>query len=598
MFRLPRDILVGFIVAAALAAALMSSRELRQADLALFNLEMRWLRASISYQPPQEIVVVGIDEQAYATIPEPYALWHRQLGALFAAIADARPAAVGLAVPLPVRSYGFIVKDIDQPLIAGLRRLAAAAPLVVGQAPGLDRHLRPIAPEVVAAVGGEKLASLVLCEDSDGIVRRISSRRCAIDEKLEPFAQALARHMGREGSPRGLIDYSVGTEIDYIPVMQLLDALQRGNIDAIQQRLGGRIVIVASLLPNETRFRLPVSLAGWDRGSLSQPGAVVHVQALRSLLGRGLIERVDDNWSMAFAALCTLLWFGRNGWRKTLLLVAMLVAILAGTTVGLWHGYYLPAASLLAATLVAFLARLAYESVRHYREKQMLRTAFAGHVSPQVMRAILHGSLQPDRDGERCTVTILFADIRGFTQRSAQATPEAMIELLNRFYGEAAAAIHARGGAIDKYIGDGLMATFGLPQPLPAPARNALEAAQDMLVRIARLNRALAAEGIAPLEIGIGIHTGEVLAGYVGSRKRRDFTVIGDPVNTASRLEGLTKEVGFPIVCSHAVATAVGFAGGLVDLGEVAIKGRGPIHAWGWNPSLGKRAAGAGARPR
>ena len=591
MLRLPRDILIGFLVAAMLAAALMSSRELRQLDLAVFNLEMRWLRAAVSYQPPQEIVVVGIDEQAYGTIPEPYALWHRQLGELFSAIADAKPAAVGLAIPLPVRSYGFIVKDIDQPLIAGLRRLSEAAPLVVGQAPGLDRHLRPIAPELAAAAGAGKLASLVLCEDSDGIVRRISSRRCAIDEKLEPFAQALARQMGREGSPRGLIDYSVGTEIEYVPMLQLLDAQHRGDTGAIRQRLGGRIVVVASLLPNETRFRLPVSLAGWDRGSLSQPGAVVHVQALRSLLGRGLIERVDDTWAMAFAALCTLLWFGRNGWRKSVALAAALTAILAGTTIGLWHGHYLPAASALAACLVAFFARLAYESVRHYREKQMLRSAFAGHVSPQVMRAILHGNLQPDRDGERCTVTILFADIRGFTQRSAQATPEAMIDLLNRFYGEAAAAIHARGGAIDKYIGDGLMATFGLPQPLPAPARNALEAAHDMLARIARLNLSLGAQGIAPLEIGIGIHTGEVLAGYVGSRKRRDFTVIGDPVNTASRLEGLTKEVGYPVVCSHAVAGAVGFAGGLVDLGEVPIKGRGPIHVWGWKPSLGKRTS-------
>jgi adenylate cyclase len=164
-----------------------------------------------------------------------------------------------------------------------------------------------------------------------------------------------------------------------------------------------------------------------------------------------------------------------------------------------------------------------------------------------------------------------------------------MIELLNRFYGEAAAAIHGRGGAIDKYIGDGLMATFGVPQPLPAPERNALEAAQDLLVRIHRLNQTLTAAGQAPIEIGIGIHRGEVLAGYVGSKRRRDFTVIGDPVNTASRLEGLTKEVGYPVVCSHAVAMAVNFSGGLVDLGDRPIKGRGELHVWGWNPPLAAR---------
>jgi hypothetical protein len=103
-----------------------------------------------------------------------------------------------------------------------------------------------------------------------------------------------------------------------------------------------------------------------------------------------------------------------------------------------------------------------------------------------------------------------------------------MIGLLNRFHATASLAIQNSGGAVDKYVGDGLTATFGLPQPLAAPQRNALEAAQDLLLRVERLNRELAAEGIEPLQIGIGIHSGEVLAGYVGSRQRREFSVIGD----------------------------------------------------------------------
>jgi adenylate cyclase len=133
------------------------------------------------------------------------------------------------------------------------------------------------------------------------------------------------------------------------------------------------------------------------------------------------------------------------------------------------------------------------------------------------------------------------------------------------------------------------MATFGVPQPLETPEKNALEAAQDILVRIARLNTNLQAQGLAPIEIGIGIHSGEVLAGYVGSRKRRDFTVIGDPVNTASRLEGMTKNLGYPVVCSNEVARAVAFAGGLVDLGPQVVKGRSALHVWGWNPPLPER---------
>jgi adenylate cyclase len=114
----------------------------------------------------------------------------------------------------------------------------------------------------------------------------------------------------------------------------------------------------------------------------------------------------------------------------------------------------------------AYTARLAWDAVRQYQEKALLKSAFAGHVSPTVMRAILKGKVQPDGDGEKCLGTVMFSDIRGFTTRSENSTPESMIWLLNRYYAEATAAIHGHGGAIDKFIGDGLMATFGVLQPL------------------------------------------------------------------------------------------------------------------------------------
>ena len=589
MPRLQRDILLGFALICALAIALASSNLLRWADQSLYDTQTRWLRANAPSTLPQDVVVIGLDEAAYESIPEPYALWHRHLGELLSGLAEARPAVVGLATPLPVRSYEFLIKGIDAPLIEGIKRLRAAAPLVVGQPMGIGRQLRPIAPELLAAAGSGTVASLAICEDADGTVRRVYQARCLTEDKHEPFAHAMARHLGREGAPNGMIDYTAGGEIDYIPFREVLGWIRQGQTQQLRSRMQGRTVVVASLLPTEIRYRLPVSLAAWERGSRTEPGAVVQVQALRSLLSRGLIERISEPMSLLLAGLGALLWFGHSGWIKLAAVLAAGSAVMAGATYAIWQGYYLRSGTLLAVILMAFLARLAWESMGHYREKQLLRSAFAGHVSPQVMRAILGGALQPDADGERCKVTILFADIRGFTARSENSTPEAMIRLLNRYYAEASAAIHARGGAIDKFIGDGLMATFGVPQPLPAPQRNALEAAQDMLVRVARLNTELVAEGLAPLEIGIGIHSGEVLAGYVGSRKRRDFTVIGDPVNTASRLEGMTKTVGYPVVCSHDVAAAVGFAGGLVDLGLQDIKGRSALHLWGWNPPLVKR---------
>jgi adenylate cyclase len=121
---------------------------------------------------------------------------------------------------------------------------------------------------------------------------------------------------------------------------------------------------------------------------------------------------------------------------------------------------------------------------------------------------------------------------------------------------------------------------------LECPEKNALEAAQDMLVRLQQFNRRLQEKNIEPIGIGIGLHTGEVVIGHVGSETRNEYTAIGDVVNTASRLEGLSKTLGYPVICSDAVAAAVGYAGGLVDLGEQGIKGRSAMKMYGWNPPV------------
>lgn len=594
MRRPQPDILIGFAIACAIAIALMSTNALRWADSAVYDAQMRWMHKHAPTALAQDVVVIGLDESAFESIPEPYALWHHHLGELLNGVAQAQPAVVGLAIPLPVRSYDFLVKGMDEALIQGIQRLRAKVPLVVGQPMGLGKKLRPIAPELLAAFDPKAVASLALCEDSDGVVRHIGQDTCLNETSTAPFAQAMAKTLGRDAPANGLIDYTAGGDIEYIPVKTALDWIRQGGQEKLKARLQGHAVVIASLLPTETRYRLPIALTAWERGSRTVAGDVVQVQALRSLLGHGFIEHVAPPLALLLACIAALLWFGRNSWLKLAVLLLAVCATLVGTTFALWHGVSVSSGTILGILLLTFLARLGWDSIRHYRERQLLRTAFTGHVSPQVMRAILNGKVQPDGDGERCKVTILFSDIRGFTTRSENSTPEAMIALLNRYYAEASAAIHGQGGAIDKFIGDGLMATFGVPQALETPEKNAMEAAQNMLVRITRLNTELAAQGLAPIEIGIGIHSGEVLAGYVGSRKRRDFTVIGDPVNTASRLESMTKTVGFPIVCSHEIATAVGFAGGLVDLGDQSVKGRSALHVWGWNPPLTQRMKKAG----
>ena len=532
-----------------------------------------------------DVVVVGIDEAAFKQFREPFALWHPHLGEFFKAMAGARPSVVGLDIVLPDHSFQFLAPGYDQALLQGLVAMRGTVPVVLSQSLDDEGNIRPIFAPFVSVAGADALASPLVCLDSDGVPRRLDGDACANQARGPTLSEKMSAQLGVRHKWGGMIDYSLGAAFQYVPFTQVLEWYEQGNAEQLARIFRNKPVLLGVILPFSDRLQLPVPIAAWEPESRRLPGVLIHAQTLRSMLNRGAIATVSPSLLLAFALLPLLFWWCKSTWLKAGGLIAFSAGLLALSTLRLWQGQYLPPVDAIGTAWIAFVGRAAFDSLRQYKERRFLKQAFGGHVSPAILNEILAGNVGLGA-GKRQRVCVLFADIRGFTSRSEQSPPEAIIELLNGYFAQMTEVIHKHGGVVDKFIGDGIMAFFGAPQSLEHPERSSLEAAQEMLIRLQRYNQSLSGRGIAPITIGIGIHAGDVILGYIGSEARHEYTAIGDTVNAASRLESMTKELAYPIVCSSAVADGVKGTDWLVDLGERSVRGHAPMHLFGWRPAI------------
>jgi adenylate cyclase len=224
---------------------------------------------------------------------------------------------------------------------------------------------------------------------------------------------------------------------------------------------------------------------------------------------------------------------------------------------------------------VAAQTAIAVENVRaHERlaKEEVARANYSRFLPEYVVKQMLENPESFKLGGVLQTITVLFADIRGFTRISEHAPPEKIVQLLNRYFSAMTDIIFAHGGTLDKYLGDGLMVLFGAPTVTPKDAANAIAAAVAMQRRMLSINDELREEGFPEIGIGIGLHTGEVTVGYIGSERRSEYTAIGDAVNTSSRLESNAK--AGEILVSEATATAAHSRYQLTPRDPITVKNR------------------------
>jgi adenylate cyclase len=233
------------------------------------------------------------------------------------------------------------------------------------------------------------------------------------------------------------------------------------------------------------------------------------------------------------------------------------------------------ACGVLAGAVGVQLRRQFEASIAAATARDRVTNLFGQHVSPQVVDRLLAAGSTTSSDARQ--VAVMFVDIRGFTAAARSRTPQQVVDRLDAAFAVLVEIVDRNGGIVNKFLGDGFLALFGAPFDDPDAARRAVTAARQMLAAIEQHN----VRSDWPLRIGIGLHFGNVVAGSVGSPRRKEYTVIGDTVNLASRIEGLNKQFGSQLLISDAVRQAIGQDVDASLLGEVPIRGyEQPVRVW------------------
>jgi adenylate cyclase len=261
-------------------------------------------------------------------------------------------------------------------------------------------------------------------------------------------------------------------------------------------------------------------------------------------------------------------------WWATVAVAAGVAAFAAAGTWLLGRGYWLNVTQPTLASSLSLFGGVAYQYFVEGREKRKMKRLFGQYVSKDVYDQLVANPDLARLGGQRRQMTVLFSDIRGFTTVSERGEPEDIVQLLNEYFTSMVGIVFKHRGTIDKFVGDMVMALFGAPLDDPQHAEHAVDAALEMIAELQRLNERWHAEGRPALDIGIGINTGPMIAGNIGSDAIMSYTVIGDAVNLGSRLESLNKQYGTRIIISEATRDSLPPRYALKALGDVVVKGK------------------------
>lgn len=555
--------------------------------------------------PPQNIVILAIDDQSlsaaqrYKDDPDKQAIaklmenwpWQRTAYAevterLMAA--GAKSVSMDILFDLP-SGYG---EADDQRLQQTLKRYAnqvtlAAAYLESPAPQGTTTELFEPTPALKTTSLSLGLVNFLPVE-ADGRVHRLGSeyqKQVLRPLKLQmiPSFAEVTLHSAQLSYPQpkgsNIFFYGPAGTFKSIPFWQVLDP---NTWNVYKQQFKDKIVLIGTTtatIGDSDIHRTPFAE--------KMPGIEIHANAIATLLqGKAIAEAIPNSLLRGWLTLLGVVWVGvlldvlpKRPVEQLLGGLGSAIAYAGISYLAFTYGYLiLPTAIPVAAIALSGLSYFTVGAIRDQLEKFHLRNTLERYVAAPIVQEILK---QPDDfhallKGKKLKAAVLFSDIRGFTTLSYKLPPEQLIELLNLYFNSMVEAIVEAGGTVDKFIGDAVMAEFGFPvsQGEKQDALNAIRAALGMRKALATLRSQFIQEGRTPFFNGIGINFGEVIAGDIGSFRRREYGVIGDTVNVASRVESITKKFGTDIVITESLYQLVEDEVEVLDLGEHPLKGR------------------------
>ena len=586
-----------------------------------------WLRHRLvapAHAPESSpVAVVAIDEATYRH-PDyrdtPRVLWTARLATVVDSLLDAGATVVTLDAIFPT-SLESHVPGVDRPFLRVLRRGGREGRIVLASVQHARLPIAPHAGQMIAVGGTANVRAANVDTDVDGVIRRVSlaftradggvdasiSVETALRAAKGSFVLAPGPVLLRDGAPlRGteggtlLVDFFANQRA--VPTYSLADldgCVAAGRDDYLRLAFAGKVVFVGLVLdvedrrttsmrlfaaPDEAAYAtpcLPEQAAG-ERGSVAReaiPGVYIHAFAVSSLLRGATLAELGRGGlaALVFVAAALIGWFTLCGRATTaggalLFGLAAWFAVCLGALVA--NRLVLPLIEPALAAAATFAVLSSYRFAVTDRDKRRLRQMFGYYLSPSVVDRMVDAGAMPALGGETRTVTIYFSDIAGFTSLSEGRSPSDLVALLNRYLSAMTDIIEAHGGFVDKYIGDAIVAVFGAPHDDPGHASNAVRAAIACQDRLAALNAELADLGGPALGQRIGLNTGTALVGNIGSARRFNYTVLGDAVNLAARLEGANKVYRTHILASETTAAACQGESALVRIDRVAVVGR------------------------